>query len=62
MDDYRTHGKWVGNATLDENCTNPEALFESIVIKTEDLIGYIVYFFIDGTSIEATTQMTHVDT
>ena len=30
LNDYKYYGKWVGNATLDENCTNPEVLYESI--------------------------------
>ena len=48
MDDYNSHGKWVGNATLDENCTNPRALFESIVQKSEDVISNITYSYFNG--------------
>ena len=69
MKDYKKHGKWVGNATLDENCTNPEALFESIVTKPEDLISVIEYSYFDGseTTVEYGTSVSskirsHVDT
>ena len=48
MDDYTKYGKWVGKETVDENCTNPEALFESIATKPEDLISYISYNHFDG--------------
>ena len=50
MEDYRKHGKWVGNETLDGNCSIPEALFESTVTKPEDLFGYIRYCFFDGSN------------
>ena len=43
MNDY-INEKWVGG-----NCTNPEALFESIIIaKPEDLISTIIYRYFDG--------------
>ena len=42
------HGKWVGNTTLAENCTNPKALFELIVPKPEDLVSSIKYNYFDG--------------
>ena len=69
MNDYRKHGKWIGNATLDANCTNPEVLFESIVTKPEDLIYDIQYSYFDGseTTHEYATSVSskirsHVDT
>ena len=69
MDDYNSHGKWVGNATLDENCTNPKALFESIVPKSEDFISNIKYIYLDGseTTVEHVTSasskiMSNVET
>ena len=37
---------WTGIG-YDENCTNPEALFESIVAKPTDLISFIKYSFFD---------------
>ena len=40
----------MGNATLDENCTNPEVLYESIVAKLEDVFYYIRYVYFDGTT------------
>ena len=68
--DYYTHGKWVGNATLDENCTDPKALFESIVTKLEDLLSFIAYRYFDASETTheyATTApskiiRSHVDT
>ena len=48
--DYRK-GNWVGIATEDENCTDPEALFESIVSKPEDFFNYIVYDYFDGSKV-----------
>ena len=45
MKDYRYGGKWVGN----ENCTNPEKLYESIIAKPEDLFQKISYSYLDGT-------------
>ena len=47
-------GKWVGNVTLD-NCTNPDQLFESIVLKAEDVIDHIFYAYFDGSK---TTKFT----
>ena len=38
MDDYILYGKWVGK---NNTCSNPEQLFESIVLKIEDVIGYV---------------------
>ena len=51
MDDYKHDGKWVGNANLDENCTNPEILYESIVTKPEDIFDYIRYVYFDGSEV-----------
>ena len=51
LNDYKYYGKWVGNATLDENCTNPEVLYESIVAKPEDVFYYIRYVYFDGSEI-----------
>ena len=70
MNDYRKHGKWVGNASLDLNCTNPKALFESIVTKPEDIISYITYGYFDKSETTFETEkatsvssniMSHVD-
>ena len=66
MNDYES-GKWVGNATLDENCTNPKVLFESIVQKPEDVISHITYDYFDGsdTTVEYANSskiMSRVDT
>ena len=38
MYDYTIYGKWVGK---NNTCSNPEQLFESIVLKIEDVIGYV---------------------
>ena len=40
-----TLGKWIG--TGNENCTNPKLLYESIVIKAENLISEIKYAYFD---------------
>ena len=47
---YRWTGKWAGNTSLDENCTNPDALYESIVAKPEDLFQEIEYNYLDGSA------------
>ena len=38
-------GKWIGSVS--ENCTNPKLLYESIVVKAENLIKEIEYAYFD---------------
>ena len=38
-------GKWIGS--VNENCTNPKLLYESIVVKAENLIKEIEYAYFD---------------
>ena len=47
LKDYTEKGKWVGYYSKDENCTDPEALFESIVTKPKDLVYYINYRYFE---------------
>ena len=67
LNDY-INGKWVGNATLDENCTNPKLLYESIISKPEDLYWSISYRYFDGTlsteyaSNTSSEIRSHIDT
>ena len=43
------YGNWVGNnSNLDENCTNPKGLYESIISKPENLYWSISYRYFDG--------------
>ena len=63
------YGNWVGNnATLDENCTNPKGLYESIISKPENLYWSISYRYFDGTisteyaSNTSSEIRSHIDT
>ena len=46
-EEYEEGANWVG--TGDENCTNPKLLWESIVVKLEDLISFVEFDYYDGT-------------
>ena len=50
MHDYRDHGKWVGNGSLE--CKNSSTLFEKVVAKPENLIHKFTYYLYNDTSFE----------
>ena len=48
LEDYTKNGKWVGINSKDENCSNPKALYESVISKPEDMFYDIKYLYFDG--------------
>ena len=50
LEDYTKNGKWVGINSKDENCSNPKALYESVVSKPEDMFYDIRFYYFDGTN------------
>ena len=48
LEDYTKYGKWVGINSKDENCSNPKALYESVISKPEDMFYDIKYLYFDG--------------